>query len=65
MESVRCPVFVDGKPCDRQLIRLEAESRKVGKYTLEIYSCSLRHRSAFITERQAPDKGISSHVGGK
>jgi hypothetical protein len=65
MEPRTCPVFVDGKPCGRQLIRLKTESSEVEKFKLEVYSCSLRHRTAFITEPQTPDKGRNSHAGGK
>jgi hypothetical protein len=43
-------VFVDGKECCRRLTKLDQESKKVGRYELNIYSCSLGHRSGFIEE---------------
>jgi len=59
MEPKRCPVFVDGKPCGRRLTQLEQESKKVAKYKLKVYSCSLRHRSAFLEDAK-PAKESSS-----
>jgi hypothetical protein len=50
-------VFVDGKPCGRSLTKLDQESKKVAKDKLEVYSCSLGHRSAFYRKSRDQSTG--------
>jgi hypothetical protein len=50
MEDKRCPVFVDGKECGLPLILVNLEGKKIARYDLGIYECSLGHRSYFLLE---------------
>ncbi len=51
MEDKRCPVFV-GKECGRPLTLLDLEVKKIARYDLGIYECSLGHRTYFRLERK-------------
>jgi len=56
MEDKRCPVFVDGKECGRELTEVGREAKKIARYDLGIYECSLGHRSYKLLEpRSKPD----------
>ena len=50
MEDKRCPVFVDGKECDRPLTLVDLEAEKIARYDLATYQCSLGHRSYKLLE---------------
>jgi len=50
MEDKSCPVFVDGKECDRPLTLVDLEAEKIARYDLATYQCSLGHRSYFLLE---------------
>ena len=50
MEHKSCPVFVDGKECDRPLTLVDLEGKKIARYDLATYQCSLGHRSYFLLE---------------
>jgi len=50
MEHKSCPVFVDGKECDRPLTRVDLEAEKIARYDLATYQCSLGHRSYILLE---------------
>jgi hypothetical protein len=54
MQPKRCPVFVDGKECGRELTEIELEAKKIAIYDLIICECSLGHRSYFLRD-QKPD----------
>ena len=49
-ENKRCPVFVDGKECGRELTEVEVEAKKLARYDLVTYKYSLAHRSNFVLE---------------
>ena len=50
MAHKSCPVFVDGKECDRELTEVELEAKKIARYDLVVCECSLGHRSYFLRE---------------
>ncbi len=53
MEDTRCPVFVDGKECGqcgRELTEVDREAKKIARYDLATYECSLGHRSYILLE---------------
>jgi hypothetical protein len=50
MDHKSCPVFVDGKECDLPLTLVDLEGKKVARYDLGTYECSLGHRSYFLLE---------------
>jgi hypothetical protein len=50
MEHKSCPVFVDGKECDCELTEVDLEAKKIARYDLATYQCSLGHRSYFLLE---------------
>ena len=50
MQPKRCPVFVDGKECGRELTRVDLEAEKIARYDLATYQCSLGHRSYILLE---------------
>jgi hypothetical protein len=50
MQPERCPVFVDGKECGRELTEVELEANKIARYDLVVCECSLGHRSYFLRE---------------
>jgi poly-D-alanine transfer protein DltD len=50
MRLKRCPVFVDGKECGRELTRVDLEAEKIARYDLATYQCSLGHRSYKLLE---------------
>jgi hypothetical protein len=50
MEDKRCPVFVDGKECGRELTEVNREGKKIARYDLATYECNLRHRTYFLVE---------------
>ena len=50
MEDKRCPVFVDGKECGRELTEVDREAKKIARYDLATYQCSLGHRSYILLE---------------
>ena len=50
MEDKRCPVFVDGKECGLPLTLVDLEEKKIARYDLATYECSLGHRTYFLTE---------------
>ena len=51
-----CPVFVDGKECRRELTEVDREAKKIARYDLATYECSLGHRSYILLEpRSKPD----------
>ena len=50
MEHKSCPVFVDGKECDRPLTLVDLEGKKIARYDLATYECNLRHRTYFLLE---------------
>ena len=50
MEHKSCPVFVDGKECDRPLTLVDLEGKKIARYDLATYECSLGHRSYILLE---------------
>ena len=43
-------MFVDGKECGRELTEVEVEAKKLARYDLVVYECSLGHRSYFLRE---------------
>ena len=43
-------MFVDGKVCGRELTEAEVEVKKLARYDLVTYKCSLGHRSYFLRE---------------
>ena len=47
MEDKRCPVFVDGKECGRELTEVDREAKKIARYDLATYECSLRSSRLF------------------
>jgi hypothetical protein len=49
-EDKRCPVFVDGKECGRPLTLVDLEDKKIARYDLATYECSLGHRTYFLIE---------------
>ena len=51
MEHKSCPVFVDGKECDRPLTLVDLEGKKIARYDLATYECNLRHRTYFCSSR--------------
>ena len=56
MEDNRCPVFVDGKECGCELTEIDREAKKIARYDLATYECSLGHRSYILLEpRSNPD----------
>ena len=50
IEHKSCPVFVDGKECDRPLTLVDLEGKKIARYDLATYECNLRHRTYFLLE---------------
>jgi hypothetical protein len=50
MQPERCPVFVDGKECGRELTEVELEANKIARYDLVVCECSLGHRTYFLRE---------------
>ena len=50
MQSERCSVFVDGKECGCELTEVDLEAKKITRYDLATYECSLRHRTYFLLE---------------
>ena len=50
MQPQRCPVFVDGKECGRELTRVDLEAERIARYDLATYQCSLGHRSYKLVE---------------
>ena len=56
MEDKRCPVFVDGKECGRELTEVDREAKKIARYDLATYEYSLGHRSYILLEpKSKPD----------
>jgi hypothetical protein len=43
--EIRCPVIVDGKPCDGKLVMQELEDNKLGP--IGVYVCEDGHRPLF------------------
>ena len=52
MEHKSCPVFVDGKECDRPLTLVDLEGKKIARYDLATYECNLCHRTYFLLENK-------------
>jgi hypothetical protein len=50
MQPKRCPVFVDGKECGRELTEVDLEAKKIARYDLVACECSLGHRTYFLRE---------------
>jgi hypothetical protein len=50
MVDKSCPVFVDGKECDRPMTLVDLEGKKIARYDLATYECNLRHRTYFLLE---------------
>ena len=50
MQPKRCPVFVDGKECGRELTEVDLETKKIARYDLVVCACSLGHRTYFLRE---------------
>jgi hypothetical protein len=50
MEDKKCPVFVGGEECNHPLTLVNLEVKKIARYDLGIYECSLGHRSYFLIE---------------
>jgi hypothetical protein len=50
MEDKRYAVFLDGKECGLPLTLVDLEGKKVARYDLGTYECSLGHRSYFLLE---------------
>jgi hypothetical protein len=44
--DMRCPVIVDGKPCNRKFVKQELEDQKLGP--IEVYVCEEGHRPLFV-----------------
>lgn len=40
--EIKCPVNVDGRVCDRKLVKQEVEDNKLG--LIEVFVCELGHR---------------------
>jgi hypothetical protein len=57
MQPKRCPVFVDGKECGRELTEVDLEAKELTRYDLVVCECSLGHRSYFF-ERAKTSKHI-------
>ncbi len=49
-EDKKCPVFVGGEECNHPLTLVNLEVKKIARYDLGIYECSLGHRSYFLIE---------------
>ncbi len=59
MEDKKCPAFVDGKACGRELTEVDREAKKIARYDLATYECSLGHRAYFLLEPESkPDPPI-------
>jgi len=56
MEHKSCSVFVDGKECGRELILVDLEGKKIARYDLATYQCSLGHRTYFLLEPRLEGK---------
>ena len=50
MEHKSCSVFVDGEECGHPLTLVDLEGKKIARYDLATYECSLGHRTYFLTE---------------
>ncbi len=50
MEDKKCAVSLDSKECGLPLALIDLESKKVARYDLATYECSLRHRTYFLLE---------------
>jgi hypothetical protein len=50
MEQKSCPVFVDGRECGLELTEIDLEGKKIARYDLATYQCSLGHRTYFLLE---------------
>jgi hypothetical protein len=50
MEDKKCPVFVGGQECDHPLTLVNLEVKKIARYDLATYQCSLGHRTYFLLE---------------
>ena len=50
MEGKKCAVFLDGKECGLPLTLVDREGKKIARYDLATYECSLRHRTYFLLE---------------
>jgi hypothetical protein len=51
METLRCPVFVDGKECGRELTEVNLDAKLIVS-DLVVCECSLGHRTFFLRERR-------------
>ena len=49
MEPMRCPVFVDGKECGRELTEVNLDAKLIVS-DLVVWECSLGHRTFFLRE---------------
>ena len=58
MDSTKCPVYVDGKPCRRELVKQEIEDHKQGP--IRIYVCEQGHRPFFSPLETPGSKLIAS-----
>ena len=54
MEPMRCPVFVDGKECGRELIEVSLDAKLIVS-DLVVCECSLGHRTFFLREPKRPN----------
>ena len=50
MEDKKCAVSLDGKEYGLPLTLVDLEGKKVARYDLATYECSLRHRTYFLLE---------------
>ena len=50
--DVKCPVSVDGRFCDRPLVKQELEDNRLGR--IEVYVCEQGHRPFFAPPAPRP-----------
>jgi hypothetical protein len=50
MEDKKCAVSLDAKECGLPLTLVDLEGKKVARYDLATYECSLRHRTYCLLE---------------
>jgi hypothetical protein len=58
--DMRCPVKVDGKPCDRRLTKQEVEDQKLGR--IVVYVCEQGHRALFTSVSEEPAQSKQNPV---
>ena len=62
MQPKRCPVFVEGKACDRPLTPVDLEAEKIARYDLVTYECGLGHRTCFLLDESKARPSIRDEI---